>query len=106
MLDGGDRVEFSCFADENGVLISATADGSQRVGITLPVFHFDGESYTRITDGGGRISVEYDGWICEYEADNITSLDTEYANRNGVYKGYIACGAGKASVKVKIYSKN
>ena len=106
LLDGGDRVEFSCFADENGVLISAIADGAQRVGITLPVFHFDGESYTRITDGDGRILVEYDGWICEYEADNITSLDTEYANRNGVYKGYIACGAGKASVKVKIYPKN
>lgn len=105
-LGGGESIMFSCFADENGVSLSASADESQRVGIALPVFHFDGESYTKITEGKGRISIEYDGWICEYEAENITSLETEYANRNGIYKGYIACGIGKTSVKVKIYSKN
>ena len=97
-----DKAAFDMVLDE----LSASADESQRVGIALPVFHFDGESYTKITEGKGRISLEYDGWICEYEAENITSLEIEYANRNGIYKGYIACGIGKTSVKVKIYSKN
>ena len=105
-LGGGESIMFSCFADENGVSLSASADESQRVAIAFPIFHFDGESYTKINEGDGRISIEYDGWICEYEAENITSLETEYANRNGIYKGYIACGIGKTSVKVKIYSKN
>ena len=98
------NVSFSCEIDKNGVVINAQIQNdSEDIGITFPVFDFDGEKHTKITTKQNSVLVEYEGWVCEYLAQNITSLEKIFANRNGLYKGYIVKGKGSASLNVKIY---
>ena len=102
----GDKVDFCSSVSEKGVCLKISSDASEEIGIALPVFDFDGESHTKVTEGNNKISVEYNGWVCEYESDSISKLQTNFANRNGVYKGYIAEGVGDVTVRIKIYEKN
>jgi hypothetical protein len=97
----GKKARFACSVDENGVTLQAQAE--EETGICLPIFSFDGEAYTKITEKEGKIFVEYDGWTCEYETDCLQNLHEDFANRNGIYKGYIASGAQRSQVKIKIY---
>ena len=99
----GKSVEFSSSVSEGGVLLSVRCGAKEEVGITLPVLCFDGESYSKIIATDGKITVEYDGWTCEYESPSISFLEADYLNRNGVYKGYIASGVGETSVRIIIY---
>ena len=102
-FESGEKVAFDCSVEENGVLLQAQANADEEVAIALPVFAFDGETHTKITESNGKILVEYEGWICEYTAQNISNLEKEFANRNGIYKGYLASGKENVSVRIKIY---
>ncbi len=99
----GSEAEFSCSVAEDGVFIEASSYGDENIGIAFPTFKFDGETHTKICCEKGRIQVEYGGWICEYSTRDIFDLQTDFFNRNGFYKGYVANGKGKASLRIKIY---
>lgn len=101
----GKKTSFFCSVDKNGVVVQAAGENNQEIGICLPVFFFDGETQTNIQEQDNKILVEYDGWVCEYEADNIQYLNSDVANRNGIYKCYITSGMQKAQAKMKIYKK-
>lgn len=103
LFKNGKKAKFICSVDKKGVIVQAEGECAEDIGICLPIFTFDGETYTKITEKDNAILVEYGGWICEYETDKITDLHTDYANRNGVYKGYMAGGKNKANVTIKIY---
>lgn len=103
IFDNGEKVEFICSVDKNGVSLQAKSNGAEEVGIAFPVFCFDGEKKTKITQREDTIIVEYDGWACEYTARSIKDLRVEHVNRNGVYKGYLTTGNSKASLAIKIY---
>lgn len=98
----GTQVQFSSVVDEC-VVVEVEHNEDKEVGIALPVFDFDGETHTKIRETGDKIQVEYDGWACEYSSNSISELKAYFANRNGIYKGYIATGKGKVSVWIKIY---
>lgn len=102
-IGGINKVKFSCLAEEDGIFLEASSSEKKTVAISLPVFFFDGEAYTKISTDGGKIAVEYDGWICEYESNNISYLNAVYANRNGIYKGYIATGKGNVNLRIRIH---
>lgn len=97
-----EKVEFVCLVDNDGVLLQATSEGDKEMGICLPVFSFDGEKSTEICKQNGKLSVEYERWRCEYQAEALIDLDMELANRNGVYKAYIASGKKRVNVRIKI----
>ncbi len=67
---------------EKGVEISQkNADG-----IMLPVFHFDGASFTDIRAEENGITVEYGGCVCKYTFVGKPQEYGIYYNRNGRYK--------------------
>lgn len=98
-----EEVEFSCKVEEDGVFIETVAKDGKEVGIALPVFAFDGEKRTKSCCKDDKLRVEYGGWICEYSSQNIVDLKEYFANRNGIYKGYIATGKERVGVRIKIY---
>ena len=102
--DFGERgkATFVCSVSKNGVFVQATNKSGEEIGVCLPAFFFDGETYTKITESGDKLCISYGGWTCEYQAEAIENLQTEFANRNGIYKGYISVGKGQASVAIKI----
>ena len=103
LFANGAQGKFSCSVSEKGIDVTFTAEDKQEVGVCLPVFYFDGEGYAKITEQDGKIFVEYEGWVCEYEAKNICNLNQEAANRNGIYKCYVATALQQAKVRIKIY---
>ncbi len=94
-------VEFDCTAGNDCVILQANGNGE--IGIALPAFDFDGETHSQIIAKDNKITVKYGGWVCEYVSDAICSMNTEVANRNGVYKCYMATGNKKVMVKIRIY---
>lgn len=103
VFENGKKVNFSCNVNKNGVSVRAEGNENEEIAVCLPVFCFDGEVYTNITALKNKILVEYDGWICEYSADNLTFLNQSVANRNGIYKCFLALGCKIAEVKIKLY---
>ena len=103
VFDNGAESDFFCSVDKEGIFLETSSDESREIGIALPVFDFDGKTHTKLCFRDDKIYVEYDGWICEYSAQSILDLQTDFANRNGFYKGYISSGKGKASVRINIY---
>jgi len=99
----GNKVRFVCSVHQNGVVIQAEGGMNQEVGICLPIFSFDGETYTRISERDNKIFVEYDGWVCAYETDGFRCLEFDVANRNGIYKRYLASGIGRTQIHIKIH---
>ena len=58
-------------------------------GFAVPVFEFDGESYTDIRENAGEISVCYRGYTCRFIFDGTLDKSYErYYNRNGRYRVY------------------
>ena len=104
VFDSGERIEFDCSVNKNGVRLETKSNGTEEIGIAFPVFHFDGEKCTKITKNKDKILVEYDGWVCEYTVPNVEDLRTEYVNRNGVYKAYLTSGKDTVGISIKIYS--
>ncbi|MBO5736916.1 MAG: hypothetical protein J6S04_03810 [Clostridia bacterium] len=99
----GIETAFECTIDKDGVLVCVKGETAQEVGICLPIFTFDGEKEVKIDRKEGKLIVEYDGWICEYQAEDMRYLNADVANRNGIYKCYLARGLGKTAVRIKIY---
>lgn len=96
----GNAVSFDCEVNDDCVVLQA---GDGEVGIAFPVFDFDGETHSLISVKDSIVTVKYGGCVCEYESDAICSMETEVANRNGVYKCYMATGNDKVKVKIRIY---
>ncbi|MBO5223367.1 MAG: hypothetical protein J6C23_02490 [Clostridia bacterium] len=96
-----ETVGFDCSVSNDCVILQAKGHGE--IGIALPVFDFDGETRTQISAQDNKVYVKYGGWICEYEANSICSMGTEVANRNGIYKCYMATGNKNVTVKIRIY---
>ncbi len=103
ILVDGTEVKFSSSVNEAGVFVEVLTEQDKEIGIALPAFDFDGEVHTKISTTENKIQVEYDGWVCEYSSQSITDLKEYFANRNGIYKGYVATGKGKVGVSIKIY---
>ena len=99
----GIETAFACTIDKEGVLVCVNGESGQEVGICLPIFTFDGKKKVKIDQKAGKLIVEYNGWICEYQAENMQYQKEEVANRNGVYKCYLASGMERAAVRIKIY---
>ena len=97
------KATFTCTVSNDGVLVQATNRNGGKIGVCLPAFSFDGETYTKITESDGALYVSYDGWVCEYQTENIENLQAEFANRNGVYNGYISTGNKQVEIRIKIY---
>ena len=103
ILEEGTKVTFSAIVSNESVCVEVETEEDKEVGIALPVFDFDGETHTKICYKADKVQVEYENWVCEYSSERICDLEEYFANRNGIYKGYIATGKGKVSVEIKIY---
>ena len=87
--------------DGSGVSIKLSGEGN--IAFMLPVFHFDGESYTEIKAEERELSVLYGGWICRTSTDSrILETDIIGANRNGHYKEYFVSGENTVNIKIEI----
>lgn len=83
--------------------VEMNVEGTGFIGLTLPVFLFDGTNKTDVKVDEKSIVVTYKGWVCKYETDGtIFDTEKEYGNRNGHYKRYEARSHGKLKVTVKI----
>lgn len=60
--------------------------------IAVPVFLSDGEEYTEIVKSVNSITAVYHGCSVSYHADNFTDTGSDYINRNGKYRLFIADG--------------
>ncbi len=81
----GNRIELSYS------LLSAGAElkADLATGFMLPVFEYDGESFTKITEKDGELVVSYQNHICRFLF--VAPLDKQferYYNRNGRYRVY------------------
>jgi hypothetical protein len=99
----GIETTFECTIDKDGVLVYVKGKNDQQVGICVPIFTFDGEKEVKIDKKDEKVIVEYDGWICEYNAACMRDLSEKIANRNGIYKCYLASGTEKTELRIKIY---
>ncbi len=55
----------------------------------LPVFEYDGESFTKIMEKDGELAVSYQNHICRFLFDAPLDKQFErYYNRNGRYRVY------------------
>ena len=81
----GNRIELSYS------LLSAGAElkADLATGFMLPVFEYDGESFTKITEKDGELVVSYQNHICRFLFDAPLDKQFErYYNRNGRYRVY------------------
>ena len=89
-----------CVSD-SGVTVSLSGEGE--IGYLLPAFDFDGEAKTTVTQSEGSLSIAYGGWECRYTTDGaIIDLGKTGANRNGVYRAFLAEGKDSLTVKIEI----
>lgn len=97
----GGRVEERCLLSKEGV--SLTARGAGRISYQVPVFYFDGETYTEIRVDAHEIQVYYKGYKCVYRTDGLFTGGQEYfANRNGHYLQFEVQGEGEVSLCITI----
>lgn len=81
--------------------VEVIVKGVGEIEILLPLFYFDGKTYTEKSISEKSASVTYKGWKCTYTTDGkLVESDKIYANRNGHYTR--ACVTGENSVTVKI----
>ena len=100
-FDDGKQVTSRYRVDRNGVTIDVWGEG--KTAFLLPVFHFDGEAYTRVEQEGQSVRVYYDGWCCCYEVfGDLISENRLFANRNGHYQTFIAAAPQCVRVKIEI----
>lgn len=91
----------SCIISDDGVEI--IVEGENEVGLTFPVFAFDGKEETDIIFDEKRVEVNYKNSICVFESkDLIEDMDMILANRNGHYKAFAVYGNGKVSLKISM----
>ncbi len=91
----------SCMITEDGVTIEAMGNGD--VEILFPAFDFDGKTYTDIRIAEKNVAVSYKGFECRYTTDGtVSDKNLVIANRNGHYKGFVAMGRDKVTLKISI----
>ena len=101
LLSNGGRVEERCLLSKEGV--SLTARGTGSVSYQVPVFYFDGETYTEIRGDAREIQVYYKGYKCVYRTEgHFTGGETIFANRNGHYRLFEVQGEGEISLRIAI----
>jgi hypothetical protein len=47
---------FGCSVEENGVVLTVRAKENEELALALPIFYFDGENYTTITEKTARFA--------------------------------------------------
>ena len=109
-------VELKCdFANESAISrymvdksgISITNEAKNEVLYMLPVFCFDGETYSDIAVTENTVTVRFGGWECKYSSDGkILDSGKVAANRNGHYKILYAEGKRNLNVKIEIREIN
>ena len=86
---------------DEGVTVSLSGDGV--IGYLLPAFDFDGEAKTTVTHTDTTLSVSYGSWICRYTVNGkISDIGKTGANRNGIYRAFLAEGKNSLTVKIEI----
>ena len=81
----GNRIELSYSLSSAGAELKADL----ATGFMLPVFEYDGESFTKITEKDGELVVSYQNHICRFLFDAPLDKQFErYYNRNGRYRVY------------------
>lgn len=87
--------------NSDGVNIEVSGKGC--IGYVLPAFVFDGETYTEIKATENTLEIFYKGWICRYiTSGRISATQISSANRNGIYKAYIAEADDLMEIKINI----
>lgn len=81
----GNRIELSYSLSSAGAELKLTS----ATGFMLPVFEYDGESFTKIMEKDGELAVSYQNHICRFLFDAPLDKQFErYYNRNGRYRVY------------------
>ncbi|MBR3941930.1 MAG: hypothetical protein IKJ55_01115 [Clostridia bacterium] len=90
-----------CKVTKNGV--EFTAEGKGELEILLPLFWFDGKTYTEIWGTNNKAEVLYKGCVLTYSSRNKMEMtENMYANRSGYYKSAKVSGKNKVTVKIKM----
>ena len=99
---GGKSVTGSYTLSKDGLTVELT--GSDAVRCLLPVFRFNGETYSKVVQSGNTLKVEYAGFVCKFSVLNGTlkNLDRPARNRNGHYDSYAAEGDKSLTVKIAV----
>jgi hypothetical protein len=101
-LEDGTCLASEYVASADGVRIDVAGKGE--IGLALPAFSFDGETSPEIALDGRTLSIVYGGWCCRYTASGeIADLDRVAANRNGIYRTFVATGRDTLSVSIEIF---
>ena len=77
--------------------------GADELALTLPVLCFDGETRVEAKVGARSLAISFNGWTCRWETNGeIVDTGKVYANRNGHYRRFEACGKKRLTVKISI----
>ena len=96
-----DEYDLICKVTKNGVEI--TAEGKGELEILLPLFWFDGKTYTEIWGTKNKAEVLYKNYALTYSSRNKMEMtENMYANRSGYYKSAKVSGKNKVTVKIKM----
>ena len=89
---------------ENGLQITLTGQG--KIGLMLLAFLFDGREKSVIECSGKKLSIHYQGWICQYQLEQgeaIIDTGKHGYNRNGHYGLFRAEGKDVLTVRITIF---
>ncbi len=88
--------------DNKGLNVNLTGDGEIRC--LLPVFRFNGQERTKVTQKGNVLEIAFQGYVCRYTVKNGTIKDLKRAarNRNGHYDTFAAEGMNNVTVQIAI----
>lgn len=100
-LHTGEEIFFTAALDEDGACFTAEGDGD--VGITFPLFAFDGKESVESERTKTAAAVFYSGFVCRYETDGeVLPVADDFRNRSGIYRGLLAVGKNRVSLRVRI----
>jgi len=92
--DESAKVTFACDFGTEKYTVSQT--GVEvcygQCGFTVPVFEFDGKTFTEISTSENEISVRYRGAVCTYSFNGEIEGHETRSNRNGRYRVYSVSG--------------
>lgn len=88
--------------DSKGLNVNISGDGAIRC--LLPVFRFNGQEYTQVSQKGNVLEIVFKGYVCRYTIKNgtIKDLKRHARNRNGHYDTFAAEGMNNLTVQVSI----
>jgi len=84
--------------------VTLTGEGTGAVLAEFPVFLTDGETQTEIRAEENRVTVSYRGWKAVWSSDGtIRDTGETYANRNGLYRRFVAEGKERVRLRIGIF---